>query len=150
MLTVGQEPYGDWFWKEALPLLHEEWDVVGPPGEKLQVRYSAYDSVAAQGGLFLFTLRDGTALAGYVLIFALDDLHQSIPTMMLDALYVGRAWQGRRGGLRLLREVERVAKRKGVKRVVLTASALECGEAACRLYKLMGYSPVTLAFAKEL
>jgi GNAT superfamily N-acetyltransferase len=149
MLTAGCEPFGDGFWVEAADLLHEEWQLVGPPGTRLTPRYGAYGGLANMGQLLLFTLRDERALAGYALFTLAADLHQNIPTMFLDALYVGKRWQGRRGGLKLVRAAEDVARARRLGRLVLTNSTQEFGESAARLYEILGYRPVTLSWLKE-
>jgi GNAT superfamily N-acetyltransferase len=148
-MELAVEPFGDYFWVEAAPLLQEEWEEVGPQGGALAPQKEHYKAAASAGRLIYVTLRDQGVLRGYFVGHVIEHSHDGRKSLVLDALFITAPARGRVGGLRLVRRAEREAKRRGATQVVLSSS-IEKGQEAARLYKALGYRPVAVMYQKEI
>lgn len=148
MLVAAMEPFTGGFWDEAQHLIQEEWEEVGA-GRTLRVKKDAYAQLAMNGLLKFIALRDNGVLVGYALMLWVEDLHESKPTLHLDAMYVAQAARGQKGGVKIVRAAEEWALAHAPSRIVFGASTEEFGKPARLLYGLMGYKPVTKLYQKE-
>jgi GNAT superfamily N-acetyltransferase len=136
---------------ELMPLYRMLWDEAGPPGIPLDPRWDVYDALDRNGQVVVVALRDEGEMVGHSLAFITPALHSARCTSAeTDTIFVHPKARGRFGGLRLLREMRRELKRRGVERwqasVPLRVSARGLGQ----LYRLVGMCPEQISYGVRL
>ncbi len=109
-LTAGLEEL-----KPLLPKHYEELSLHKFHGFPLNPNYAHYLARDMRGEIVYVAVRSGGALVGYFIGFLAPALHyQECLTLTMDILYVIPEARGEGGGQVLLKEVERVARARGV------------------------------------
>ncbi len=140
MITWQIERMSD-FIDEAKRVFPTHWEELALDKDKvpLDPQYEIYAEREKRGELFLLVGRDKGKLAGYFVGFVAPGLHyKTCLTLTMDLFYVVPEYRGREG-MRLFREVEKEAKRRGVKRMFVGS---KMHKDASWLFERLGYTEV--------
>jgi GNAT superfamily N-acetyltransferase len=103
----------------------------------LDPQYDIYLERDRRGEVMLVTLRDAGVLAGYFVGFVAPGLHyKTCLTLIMDLFYVWPSYRGNGGGFLLFKEVEKEAKRRGIKRMIVGS---KLHKDASFLFEKLGY-----------
>lgn len=110
--------------------------------------WERYDRLDKLGHLSIVTLREKGIIVGYCVTHVMPELHyKTTLTATMDILWVAPEYRENMGGLRLMREVHRELKRRGVKRVYMGS---KLHKDISKLFTALGYVPMELWFSKIL
>lgn len=130
-------------------LFAEHWEELALDKDKvpLQPNYGHYFQREKAGEFLLVTLRKNGKLVGYFAGFVAPGLHyQSCLTLTMDIFWIKPADRNKAAGaLKLFREVEREARRRGVQRIFLGS---KLHKDAGRLFTALHYTPVETYYSK--
>ena len=149
-LSAGEEAFWP-FWQEVQPLLLEHWEELALNKDivPLSPRHEAYKALCDAGKMLCVVLRDeNRGIAGY--FFGIIDAHLHYSTCLTLTMDIFRVLPGYRGewaGVKLFREVERAARRRGVQRLFM-GSKLHRDSSV--LFRYLGYEPVEVYHMKML
>jgi N-acetylglutamate synthase-like GNAT family acetyltransferase len=116
----------------------------------LQPNYDEYLRRDEHGAVLFATVRKQGALIGYFVGFIAPHLHyQTCLTLTMDIFYIDPEHRdgSPRAGIRLFREVEREARRRGVQRMFVGS---KLHRDASRLFDFLGYERVEVYYSKML
>jgi len=149
-LVARQETFGERFWLEARELLQAEWQESGLAGQGMALvpQIEVFANMASQNALLYVTLRDSQELVGYFVGHLGTELTTTRKVLHMEALYVIPRCRKTLGGLRLIREVERVAKGMGCRAVRMGFGLLDGMKT--RAFGALGYKPVVMFCEKDL
>ena len=147
MITAQVE---DWksFIQEAQPLLPLHWEELALNKDKvpLDPQYDVYDARDASGQVLVITLRDTGRLVGYFIGFIAPGLHyKTCLTLTMDIFWTHPDIRGGFAGVKLFRQVEKEAKRRGVDRIFYGS---KMHKDASRLFEFLGFDPVETYYSK--
>lgn len=146
MLTAAPEPWRP-FIEEVQPMLPLHWDELALNKDQvpLDPQYHVYDQRDQAGQVMVVTLRDAGELVGYFIGFVAPGLHyQTCLTLHLDIFWVRPDKRNGTSGMRLLKAVEKEARRRGVQRMFVGSKV---HADASRLFKALGYQPVETVYS---
>lgn len=147
MITAQVEDFGP-FMREVQPLLHLHWEELALNKDKvpLDPQYDVYDARDAAGQTLVVTLRDVGRLVGYFIGFIAPGLHyQTCLTLTMDIFWTHPDIRGGLAGVKLFREVEKEAKRRGVQRMFYGS---KLHRDASRLFEFLKMDPVETYYSK--
>lgn len=125
---------------KALFPLHWEELALNKEQVPLDPQYEVYEARYRAGELLLITAREAGELVGYFVGFAAPGLHyRTCLTLTMDIFYIVPKCRGRSLGIRLFKQVEQEARRRGVKRI-FAGSKLH--KDASILFERLGYQEV--------
>lgn len=133
--------------EEMKPLFPLHWEELALNKDRvpLDPQYDVYLERDARGEVLFVTLRELGELVGYFVGFVVPGLHyRTCLTLTMDIFYVRPDKRGR-CGVKLFREVEREAKRRGVKRMFVGS---KCHKDASWLFERLGYEEVERYYSK--
>ena len=133
--------------EEMKPLFPLHWEELALNKDRvpLDPQYDVYLERDARGEVLFVTLREVGELVGYFVGFVVPGLHyRTCLTLTMDIFYVRPDKRGR-CGVKLFREVEREAKRRGVKRMFVGS---KCHKDASWLFERLGYEEVERYYSK--
>lgn len=108
--------------------------------------WNRYKVLEDAGMLLFISLRDDIKLVGYFIGIVVPHLHYTTCiTCMMDILYVSQEHRNKRGGIMLMKELEKEAKQRGVHRIVLNT---KCHSNISRLYKRFEYIHIEEIYSK--
>lgn len=114
----------------------------------LDPQYPIYLARDARGEVLFVTLRKAGELIGYFVGFVAPGLHyQTCLTLTMDIFWVHPEHRNGSAGIRLFREVEREAKRRGVQRWF---AGSKCHADASVLFEFLGFERVEIYYSKWL
>jgi L-amino acid N-acyltransferase YncA len=114
----------------------------------LNVDWDRYMRLYEAGVLLFVSLRDEGKLVGYFIGFVMPHLHYvDCVTCAMDIYFVHPSVRGRFGGLRLLRQVERILRANGVHRWTMGSKNHAPSD---RLFAAMGFKPIETYHSKWL
>lgn len=129
------------FIEEARKVFPLHWEELALDKDKvpLDPQYEIYQDRERRGELFLLVGRDSGKLAGYFVGFIAPGLHyKTCLTLTMDLFYIVPEYRGREG-IRLFREVEKHARKRGVKRMFVGS---KMHKDASWLFERLGYTEV--------
>ncbi len=133
--------------EEMKPLFPLHWEELALNKDRvpLDPQYDVYLERDSRGEVLFVTLRELGELVGYFVGFVVPGLHyRTCLTLTTDIFYVRPDKRGR-CGVKLFREVEREAKRRGVKRMFVGS---KCHKDASWLFERLGYTEVERYYSK--
>lgn len=147
MITAQVEAYQD-----CLPELKEcyaqHWAELALNKDKvpLDPQYGVYDARDAAGQILAVTLREKGRLVGYFVGFVAPGLHyQTCLTLTMDIFWTHPDVRGGFAGVKLFREVEKEAKRRGVQRMFYGS---KLHKDSSRLFDFLKMDPVETYYTK--
>lgn len=136
--------------KPLFPRHYEEISLHQFHGHDLSPIYPIYLQRDARGEALLVTLRQAGALVGYFVGFIAPGLHySSCLTLTMDIFYVLPEVRGQNGGAILFKEVEREARRRGVK-AWFVGSKVQSSLHPDRLFEALGFELSERTYCKWL
>lgn len=147
MITAQLEPWKT-FIEEAQPLLPLHWEELALNKDKvpLDPMYDVYDARNAVGQVMVVTLRDAGRLVGYFIGFLAPGLHyKTCFTLTMDIFWTHPDIRGGFAGVKLFREVEKQAKRRGVHRIFYGS---KLHKDSSRLFEFLKFEPVERYYSK--
>lgn len=147
MITAQVEPWRE-FVAEAQPMLPLHWEELALNKDKvpLDPMYEVYDAKDDAGHVLVVTLRQDGVLKGYFIGFVSPGLHyRTCLTLTMDIFWTHPDIRGGFAGVRLFREVEREAKRRGVQRIFYGS---KLHKDASRLFEFLKFSEVERFYTK--
>lgn len=133
--------------KEMFP---EHWEALALNKDKvpLDPQYDIYLQRDALGQVIFVTLRGDGKIIGYFVGFVAPGLHyQTCLTLTMDIFWVRPEHRNGRAGIKLFREVEREARRRGVQRW-FAGSKVHAD--ASVLFERLGFEKVEIYYSKWL
>jgi len=127
---------------ELKPLLHRHWNELALNKDKvpLDPRYDIYFDAEDRGELLYFTVRMDSDLIGYFIGFISPELHyKTCLTCKMDIFYIDPNYRGHGIGKDLFRCVEKVLKKRGVKRLYV---GTKLHKDASFLFKKLEYTEI--------
>lgn len=116
--------------------------------ERVALDIEMYAHLQAQGLLLaMAALDDEGALVGYACALIAPNLHYGFLMAVNDAVFVSRSCRSRGYGLRLMREVQRVAKERGARLMVWQA---KMDSSLNKVLQRLGYRAEEINYVKEL
>lgn len=110
--------------------------------------WERYDRLDKLGHLSIVTLREKGIIVGYCVTHVMPELHyKTTLTATMDILWIAPEYRENMGSLRLMREVHKELKRRGVKRVYMGS---KLHKDISKLFRALGYTPMELWFSKML
>ncbi len=149
MITIQIEPFPA-FLDEVKPLLPRHWEELALNKDEvpLDPQYGVYLERDWQGQVLVMTVREDAVLVGYFVGFVAPGLHyQTCLTLTMDIFWVAPEARGGGVGYHLFREVEREAKRRGVKRMFVGS---KLHKDASWLFERLGYQEVERYYSQWL
>lgn len=130
----------------------QHWEELALNKDKVPLRpnYDLYLKLDAAGEVLFVSVRKGGKLIGYFVGFVRPHLHyQTCLTLGMDIFYIDPEHRdgSPKAGIRLFREVEREARRRGVQRMVVMA---KLHRDASRLFDFLGYERIEVVYSKML
>lgn len=147
MITAQIEPFAP-FLDEVKDLLPLHWEELALNRDKvpLDPQYEEYLRRDAQGAVLVATLRENGVLKGYFVGFVAPGLHyRTCLTLTMDIFWTHPDIRGGLAGVKLFREVEREAKRRGVQRIFYGS---KLHKDASRLFAFLKAEPVETYYSK--
>jgi GNAT superfamily N-acetyltransferase len=147
MITAQVEEW-ETFSAEVQPLLPLHWEELALNKDKvpLDPMYDVYDKRNEMGQVMIVTLREAGRLVGYFIGFIAPGLHyKTCLTLTMDIFWTHPDIRGGFGGVRLFREVEKQAKRRGVHRIFYGS---KLHKDSSRLFEFMKFEPVEIYYSK--
>lgn len=143
------ELFGPRFWLEAAELLQAEWEESGR-GEAVSLNplKEVYSRQASLGHLVYVTLRDDGKLGGYFVGYLGAENTTGRKVLVMDALYVEPGLRARRGGVRLIKKVEEVARAQEVALLQMAHRAFPGDKP--KNYEALGFRQAAIVYEKEL
>lgn len=160
MATIRMEPYGaqDRPVLEAFVAAIQDYERRLVPelrtGADIAAEYAAriLTRVAERDGALIFAKEGGEAVGFACVWMDADDdpllAAEHRPHALISDLYVRPEWRRRGIGRALLNEVEQIMRRRGVRKLCITAKA--ANTAAVRSYETAKFRPYEIDFWKEL
>lgn len=147
-VIFAREPLTDALWEEAIPLLLAHWHEVSFYKDiPLEPRREIYTTAQENGGLRVFTARNGPALVGYVLFFITPGLHYASSKVATeDVIYLDPMARGTTGA-RLIAFCDAALQAEGVQ--VVTHHVKVAHNFGAMLTR-MGYQPQDVIYTKRL
>jgi len=138
--------------EEIKPLLHAHWQEIGifdKEKHPLDPDWDLYFKAEAAGIHFFFTVRQDGKLIGYYssILFPKHFHYRSIFASDCDLFFLAPEFRSGLIGLRMLREVENVLKRKGVNMITHTVKISFPLEP---IMKRLGFEPMDIKYFKEV
>lgn len=134
--------------RDLLPLLPLHWAELALNQDKvpLDPQYDIYDAREAAGQTLVVTLRELGVLAGYFIGFVAPGLHyRTCLTLTMDIFWTHPDIRKGFAAVRMFREVEREAKRRGVQRIFYGSKA---HKDASKLFEFLRMDPVEVYYSK--
>lgn len=147
MITAQLEPFGA-FMAEVQPLLPLHWEELALNKDKvpLDPMYDVYSKRDEMGQVMVITLREKGRLVGYFIGFIAPGLHyKTCLTLTMDIFWTHPDIRGGLAGVRLFREVEKQAKRRGVHRIFYGS---KLHKDSSRLFEFLRMEPVEMYYSK--
>lgn len=147
MITAQVEPWSE-MKRDLLPLLPLHWAELALNQDKvpLDPQYDIYDAREAAGQTLVVTLRELGVLAGYFIGFVAPGLHyRTCLTLTMDIFWTHPDIRKGFAAVRMFREVEREAKRRGVQRIFYGSKA---HKDASKLFEFLRMDPVEVYYSK--
>lgn len=147
MITAQVEPWAT-FAPEVQPLLPLHWEELALNKDKvpLDPMYDLYDARDEAGQLMIVTLRETGRLVGYFVGFIAPGLHyKTCLTLTMDIFWTHPDVRGGFSGVRLFREVEKQAKRRGIDRIFYGS---KLHKDSSRLFEFLKFEPVEIYYSK--
>jgi hypothetical protein len=146
-MIIQTEPYED-FIKDAKHLYPAHWDELALNKDKvlLDVNYKAYSILNEIEPLLVVTIRDNGRLVGYYMGFVAFNLHyKTCLELIMDIFWTHPDIRGGFDFVKMFREVELEAKRRGVHRIHHSSKLhKDCSV----LFKRLGMTPVETLYSK--
>lgn len=149
MITIQQETFRP-FLEEVKPLFPLHWAELALEQDRvpLNPRYDEYLRRDDAGQVLSVTVRDEGELVGYFVGFIAPGLHyQTCLTLTMDIFWLHPKSRGQNAGWYLFKHVQRVAKERGVQRM-LVGSKLH--KDASWLFERLGYEPIETYYSTWL
>lgn len=148
-MEVKLELFGPRFWIEAAELLQAEWKESGR-GEVVPLNplKEVYLNQALLGRLVYVTLRVDGKLKGYFVGHLGVENTTGRKILVMDALYVEPSFRARRGGVRLVKKVEEVARAQEVALLQMAHRAFPGDKP--KNYVALGFRQAAIVYEKEL
>lgn len=147
-LTAQAEEWED-VKDEIIPFLRQHWEEMEINKDKipLDLQFAVYDSHAANKTLLVVTLRQEGKVVGYFWGFLIPHLHhKTCLTLMMDLYWVHPSVRGKGlPGVKLLREVEAEAKRRGAQQMFFGS---KLHKDSSRLFEYLKMDPVEVYYNK--
>jgi len=134
--------------QDLLPLLPLHWAELALNQDKvpLDPQYDIYDAREAAGQTLVVTLRELGVLVGYFIGFVAPGLHyRTCLTLTMDIFWTHPDIRKGFAAVRMFREVEREAKRRGVQRIFYGSKA---HKDASKLFEFLRMDPVEVYYSK--
>ena len=134
--------------QDLLPLLPLHWAELALNQDKvpLNPQYDIYDAREAAGQTLVVTLRELGVLVGYFIGFVAPGLHyRTCLTLTMDIFWTHPDIRKGFAAVRMFREVEREAKRRGVQRIFYGSKA---HKDASKLFEFLRMDPVEVYYSK--
>ena len=147
MITAQVEPWSE-MKRDLLPLLPLHWAELALNQDKvpLDPQYDIYDAREAAGQTLVVTLRELGVLVGYFIGFVAPGLHyRTCLTLTMDIFWTHPDIRKGFAAVRMFREVEREAKRRGVQRIFYGSKA---HKDASKLFEFLRMDPVEVYYSK--
>lgn len=147
MITAQVEPFRP-FLEEVKPLLQLHYEELALNRDKvpLDPQYEGYIQRDNAGQILLVTLRETGRLVGYFVGFVAPGFHyQTCLTLTMDIFWTHHDIRGGLAGVKLFREVEKEAKRRGVHRMFYGS---KMHKDASRLFEFLKMEPVETYYSK--
>jgi len=147
VIIAQAEPYAT-FVVDAKHLYPAHYEELALDKDKvpLDIDYERYEALDAANILLVVTLRDEGRLVGYFMGFLMPHLHyRTCLTMAMDIFWTHPDIRGGMEGVRLFREVEQEAKRRGAHRLYYGSKLhKDCS----RLFDYLKMTPVETYYSK--
>jgi GNAT superfamily N-acetyltransferase len=147
-LTAQAEEWHD-VKDEMIPFLHQHWEEMEINKDKIPLgfQFDVYDRLAANGVLVVVTLRKEGKVVGYFWGTLLPHIHhKTCLTLMMDLYWVHPSVRGKGlPGVKLLREVEAEAKRRGAQQMFFGS---KLHKDSSRLFEFLKMDPVEVYYNK--
>lgn len=135
---------------ELKPLLPLHWEELALNKDKvpLDPEFDKYIHKEACGEVMFVTLRKDAELIGYFIGFVGPGLHyRTCMTLIMDIFYLSPKHRDGSAmpAIRLFREVEKEARRRGVQRWVVGS---KLHKDASRLFQFLGFEPIETVYSK--
>jgi hypothetical protein len=147
MITAQVEPWSE-MKQDLLPLLPLHWEELALNQDKvpLDPQYDIYDAREAAGQTLVVTLRGLGVLVGYFIGFVAPGLHyRTCLTLTMDIFWTHPDIRKGFAAVKMFREVEREAKRRGVQRIFYGSKA---HKDASKLFEFLRMDPVEVYYSK--
>lgn len=147
MITAQIEPWSE-MKRDLLPLLPLHWAELALNQDRvpLDPQYDIYDAREAAGQTLVVTLRELGVLVGYFIGFVAPGLHyRTCLTLTMDIFWTHPDIRKGFAAVRMFREVEREAKRRGVQRIFYGSKA---HKDASKLFEFLRMDPVEVYYSK--
>lgn len=114
----------------------------------MSLNLAGYAQLQAQGMLIaLVALDDDLHMVGYACALIAPNLHYGYLMAVNDAVFVSKLCRSKGYGLRLIREVQRIAKERGAQMMVWQA---KMGSSLNKVLKHLGYKMEEVVYLKEI
>ena len=146
-IIVQAEPYKDFIVDaKALYPLHWAELALNRDKVKLDPRYDVYDDLASKDQLLVVTMRREGELVGYFIGIVAPELHyKSCIALTMDIFWTHPSIRDGGAGIKLFREVENEAKRRGVQRIY---HGSKLHKDSSRLFEYFGMTPIEVYYSK--
>ncbi len=149
MITILQESFSDNL-PALLPLLpiHYKELALNQDRVPLDPQYDIYLAREQAGELMFLAAREGGELIGYFIGFIAPGLHyKTCLTLTMDIFYILPEHRGSNAGFALFKQVEDVARARGVQRMFVGS---KMHKDASWLFERLGYEPVETYYSAWL
>jgi GNAT superfamily N-acetyltransferase len=149
MITFQRESLGD-VRDEIMPLFERHWREIALNQDKipLAVNWKVYENLEDAEVLYIFTIRDGDVLAGYLWILAMPHLHYSQSLFATaDIIYIDKPYRKGFTAAKLIKFAEDQMKEAGVSVMSMNTKIHKPFD---KLLLRLGFKPIERIYAKYL